>query len=127
MVKSKRLNKSILIKFKHVFDRLHIDFSDPSAVKRTSLSRTLTLPYICKEYIIAVNDSWYFHNPDPVVDKPNVTIMWDTQVETNRDITANKPDIIINKKDKINLLIDLVVRPMSLKPKTEGCGKDTQI
>ncbi|KAI5748311.1 hypothetical protein M8J77_024164 [Diaphorina citri] len=65
---------------------------------------------ICKEFNIEVKDKWYEHSPDPVIDTPDVTIIWDTQVQTDRAITANKPDIIIkNKKTNRCILIDIAV------------------
>ena len=36
-----------------------------------------------------IPDKWYNHHPDPVVGNDQVTIMWDTQVHTDRVIKAN--------------------------------------
>jgi hypothetical protein len=39
-----------------------------------------------------------------------LTVLWNQVIQTNREVLANRPDIIIkNKKDKICLLIDVAV------------------
>lgn len=65
---------------------------------------------MCKKYKIKVKEKWYQHIPDPVIDTPEITIIWDTQVQTDRTIKANKPDIIL--KDKVKkecLIIDVAI------------------
>ena len=48
--------------------------------------------------------------PKPVYEKGNVTVLWNQAVHTGREVTANKPDIIINtKKGKTCTLIDVAV------------------
>jgi len=40
----------------------------------------------------------------------NVTLLWNQEVHTDREITANRPDIIIkNKKEKTCTLIDMAI------------------
>lgn len=47
---------------------------------------------------------------DPVVNTPEITIIWDTQVQTDRAITANKPNIVVqNKKQKTCIIIDVAI------------------
>ena len=39
--------------------------------------------------------------PKPVYDKGDVTVLWNQTVHTDREVTANRPDIIIkNTKEK---------------------------
>ena len=46
-------------------------------------------------------DKWYTHMPKPVHEKGDVTVLWNQAVHTDREVTANRPDIIIkNKKRK---------------------------
>ncbi|RZF39723.1 hypothetical protein LSTR_LSTR015627, partial [Laodelphax striatellus] len=53
---------------------------------------------------------WYQHKPEPVIDSHDITLLWDTQVQTDRTVIANKPDIILkNKKQKHCLLIDVAI------------------
>ncbi|KAL1457390.1 hypothetical protein WDU94_007628 [Cyamophila willieti] len=69
---------------------------------------------ICKSYGLNVNEKYYQHTPDPVInittEEHNVTIMWDVPIITDRQINANRPDIIVHdKKNKMCQLIDIAV------------------
>ena len=65
---------------------------------------------ICKAYDIQVTDKWYQHQPEQVVDCETVTIIWDLPVQTDREIKANRPDIIVKHKgNKSCLLIDMSI------------------
>jgi hypothetical protein len=53
---------------------------------------------ICKETGVQVDEKhWYKHVPESVVTNQGgkVTILWNQQVQTDRTIPNNKPDIII--------------------------------
>ena len=57
---------------------------------------------ICKTLGIETTDKWYTHMPKPGCEKGDVTILWTQAVHTDREVTTNRPDIIIkNKKEKI--------------------------
>ena len=46
------------------------------------------------------------HIPKPVCEDGDVTVLWNQAVRTDREVTANRPDIIIeNKKEKTCTLI----------------------
>jgi len=46
--------------------------------------------------------------PRPVCEEGDVTVLWNQAVHTAREVTANRPDIIIkNKKEKTCTLIDV--------------------
>ncbi|CAH3043706.1 unnamed protein product, partial [Porites lobata] len=49
-----------------------------------------------KWYEQEITDKWYEHEPETVIHNKdnNITIMWDMPVNTDRTITANRPDII---------------------------------
>ena len=48
--------------------------------------------------------------PKPVYEKGDVTVLWNQAVHTDREFTANRPDIIIkNKKEKTCTLIDVAI------------------
>ena len=48
--------------------------------------------------------------PKPVYEEGDVTVLWNQAVHTDREVTANRPDIIIkNKKDKTCTLIDVAI------------------
>ena len=67
---------------------------------------------ICKYHDLKITDKWYQHTPETVMHNKdnNLTITWDMPVNTDRTVTANRPDIIV--KDSVNStckLIDMTV------------------
>jgi hypothetical protein len=65
---------------------------------------------ICKALGIETTDAWYTHKPKPVYEKGDVTVLWNQAVHTDREVTANRPDIIIkNNKEKRCTLIDVAI------------------
>ena len=56
---------------------------------------------VCKDHDLKITDKWYQHTPETVIHNKdnNLTIMWDMSVNTDRTITANRPDIIV--KDSV--------------------------
>ena len=50
------------------------------------------------------------HMPKPVCEKGDVTVLWNQAVHTDKEVTANRPDMIIkNKKEKTCTLIDVAI------------------
>jgi hypothetical protein len=48
--------------------------------------------------------------PNPLYEEGDVTVLWNQAVHTDREVTANRPDIIIkNKKEKTCKLIDVAL------------------
>ena len=48
--------------------------------------------------------------PKPVYEEGDVTVLWNQAVHTDREVTANRPDIIIkNEKEKTCTLIDVAI------------------
>jgi hypothetical protein len=46
------------------------------------------------------NKNWYSHIPKPETEHEDVTVLWNQGIQTDREVLANRPDIIIkNKKD----------------------------
>ena len=61
----------------------------------------------CKGLGIETTDKWYTHMPKTVYEEGDVTVLWN---HTDREVTANSPDIIIkNKKEKTSILIDVTI------------------
>lgn len=93
----------------------HIVSGCPILAKKVYVERHNTVAKqlhwsICKYYKIDVNKKWYQHTPDPVVDTEDVTIIWDMQIQTDRTIGANRPDLIVkDKKQKQCLIIDVAI------------------
>ena len=65
---------------------------------------------ICKALGTETTDKWYTHMPKPVYEDGDVTMLWNQAVHTDREVTANRADIIIkNKKEKRCTLIDVAI------------------
>jgi hypothetical protein len=55
------------------------------------------------------NRKWYSHIPKPLCQHEDTKVLWNQGVQTDREILANRPNIIQNKKNKICLLIDAAI------------------
>jgi hypothetical protein len=65
---------------------------------------------ICKHVGLQVNDKYYEHIPERVLNINDTTLMCITLVIIDRTILANYPDIILHdKKEKTCLLIDTAI------------------
>ena len=65
---------------------------------------------ICKYYQIQVTSKWYEHKPSKVAEGKDVTVLWDMPINTDKEIKANRPDIVIkNKQKRLRTLIDMAV------------------
>ena len=65
---------------------------------------------ICEENGLPSINQWYDVEPQPVVEKSEIKVLWDFTIQTDKEITAIRPDIVfMNKKDKTALLIDIAV------------------
>ena len=87
---------------------------------------------ICKDHDIEITDKWYQHETTMHNKDNNITIMWNTPVNNDRTITANRPDIVV--KDSVNStckLIDITVpsdRNITLKEiKKKNKYKDLEL
>jgi hypothetical protein len=65
---------------------------------------------ICKTLGIETTENWYSHIPNPVCQHEDITVLWNQGIQTDREVLANRPDIIIkNMKDKICFLIYVAI------------------
>jgi hypothetical protein len=65
---------------------------------------------ICKTLGTETTETWYSHIPKPVCQHEDITVLWNQGIQTDREVLANRPNIIIkNMKDKICLLIDVAI------------------
>jgi hypothetical protein len=65
---------------------------------------------VCKALGTVTTDKWYTQTPERVCERENVCVLWNQGVQTDTEVTANKPDIIIkNKKEKTAILIDVAI------------------
>jgi hypothetical protein len=59
---------------------------------------------------IETTENWYSHIPEAVCQHEDITVLWNQGIQTDREVLANRPDMIIkNKKDKICLLINVAI------------------
>jgi hypothetical protein len=65
---------------------------------------------ICKTLGIETTENWYSHISKSVCQHEDITVLGNQGIQTDREVLANRSDIIIkNKKDKICLLIDVAI------------------
>jgi len=65
---------------------------------------------ICKALGTETADKWCTHMPKSVCEEGDVTVLWNQVVHTDREVTTNRPDIIIkNKKEKTCTLIEVAI------------------
>ena len=57
----------------------------------------------------------------------DVTVLWNQAVHTDREVTANRPDIIIKNKKKENVHTDRCGNTRRQKFCAKGSGKDVKI
>ena len=64
----------------------------------------------CQHYNVEVPDRWHEHKPETVTENEEITILWDMQIHTGRELSVNKPDIVIkDHADRCCKLIDVSV------------------
>jgi len=67
---------------------------------------------VCKKIGVQLDKKhWYEHVPNSVVTNQGgrVTILWNQQVQTDRTIPSNKPDIIRDNEKRTCMLIDAAI------------------
>lgn len=65
---------------------------------------------MCKELGNEVATKYYNHKPEPVLEIENCTLLWDFPIITDREIGANRPDIVLhNRAERTCLLIDIAI------------------
>ena len=71
---------------------------------------------ICKDYGIKVEAKhWYQHKPERITENDKTTILWDSQNITNRHVSCNKADIVIQAKQTDKCMIIDVTIPHDYK------------
>jgi hypothetical protein len=65
--------------------------------------------------------------PKPVYEEGDVTVLWNQVVHTDREVTANKPDIIIKNKKRENIQTNRCGNTLRQKCCAKGSGKKVKI
>jgi len=55
---------------------------------------------VCKHFNIKVQDEHYDHEPATVTENQRATIFWDMSIQTDKEIKANRPDIVVKDKNE---------------------------
>ena len=81
---------------------------------------------MCKKCKFDHTNKWYIHKPASVLENDTDKLLWDIDIQTDHQIPARRPDlIIINKKKKkkrIYKIVDFAV-PADHKIKLKECEK----
>ena len=65
---------------------------------------------MCKKFKFDHNNKWYMHNPAPVLENNTHKLLWNFNIQTDHQIPARRPDlIIINKKKRTCKIVDFAV------------------
>ena len=65
---------------------------------------------VCKEEGFIVNEKWYEHVPEPVLENERCKILWDFTIQTDHVIEAKRPDmIVVEKRNKCCKIIDFAI------------------
>ena len=63
---------------------------------------------ICRAYNFQTEKKWHLHRPAEVIMDRKVEIIWDMVLTTDRNVGANRPDIVIrDKSEKVTYIIDV--------------------
>ena len=86
---------------------------------------------ICQGYERHTTDKWCEHDPKTVEIKGDITIIYDLPIHTDREITASRPDIVVNSnQDKTKILPSSFQKNCKnikiWKLRSQECGKCRQ-
>ena len=81
---------------------------------------------MCKKLKFDHANKWYMHNPEAVLENDTHKLLWDFNIQTNHQISARRPDLIIinnkKKKKKIWKIVGFAV-PADHRIKLKECEK----
>ena len=65
---------------------------------------------LAKKCTFEVNDKWYEHEPESVLENEDYKILWDFSIQTDHEIGARRPDlVVVDKKNRACQVIDFAV------------------
>jgi hypothetical protein len=65
--------------------------------------------------------------PKPVYEVGDITVLWNQAVHTSREVTANRPDIIIKNKKEKNMYTYRCDNTRRQKCCAKGSGKEVEV
>ena len=90
---------------------------------KETLIMIMIIIIIIKSLGTETTDKWYTHVPKPVYEEGGVTVLWNQAVHTDREVTANRPDIIIKNKKRENMHTDRCGNTRGQKCRAKGNGE----
>ena len=68
---------------------------------------------MCWKFQFDHTNKWYLHNPAPVLENDSYKLLWDFNIQTDPQIPARRPDLIIinnkKKKKRVCKIVDFAV------------------
>ena len=99
----------------------------PKQSTRNDMTRstaTWTHWRLCQIYSLPHADSWYKHLAEKVIDTPQVKILWDFNIQTDRVLEARRPGIIVkDKENQETWIIDINCNPGDLRVREKELEK----
>ena len=75
---------------------------------------------MCRKFHFDHTNKWYMCNPAPVLENDTHKLLWDFNIQTDQQIPARRPDLIIINKKKENLKNCRFCYPGGPQNKSEG-------
>ena len=65
---------------------------------------------LVKLHRLDVAEKWYDHKPEGVMEGDGTKLLWDFNIQTDKEIQARRPDlVVVNRKDNQCFIIDIAV------------------
>jgi hypothetical protein len=82
----------------------HLISGCPTLVKNEYITRhdkvcTHVHYSICNKLGFETAEKWYFHIPKPVTEREDIIVLWNQGIQTDREVLANRPDIIVKNEE----------------------------
>ena len=91
--------------------------------KRHDKVATWTHWRLCQIYNLPHSNNWYEHLAETVIETPQVKILWDFNIQTDKVIDARRPDIVVTNKDKRESWIVDIAIPGDLRVREKEIEK----
>ena len=91
--------------------------------KRHDKVTTWTHWRLCQIYNLLHSNNWYEHLAETVIETPQVKILWDFNIQTDKVIDARHPDIVVTNKDKRESWIVDIAIPGDLRVREKEIEK----
>ena len=80
---------------------------------------------LCEKWGFERGEKWYDHKPEKVLENEKCKILWDFSIQTDKKLDHNKPDILVEDKEKKEVLIIDPTCPFDTRIETKETQKLT--